>query len=205
MPIYGIAGVFVLYNLFFPMYKLIHLLLCAALAAICFVILKKVCPDKFVEVEIPEPKPTTGNAELDDAILQGRAYIAEIRQLNERIPDQALSEKLDEIEQLMREIFKQVEREPNTLPKIRKMMNYYLPTTMKLVRKYAELQDQNDLSSVRKILNDISDMLDTVITALRKQLDGLYEHNVVDITADIQVMEQMLAAQGLTEQKDFEI
>lgn len=194
-----------LYNLFFPMYKLMHLLFCAVLATICFVILKKLCPDKVVEVTVPEPKPETGNAELDDVILQGRAYIAEIRQLNERIPDQALSAKLDEIGKLVREIFKQVEREPSTLPKIRKLMNYYLPTTMKLVRKYAELQDQNDLSSVRKILDDISNMLDTVITALRKQLDGLYEHNVVDITADIQVMEQMLAAQGLTDRKDFEI
>ena len=46
-------------------------------------------------------------------------------------------------------------------------------------------------------------MLDKVIVAFQKQLDSLFESDVVDITADIQVMEQMMASQGLTDKKDF--
>lgn len=203
IPIYGIAAVFLLYNLFFPMYKLIHLLICAVLAIVCYLVLRKLCPDRIVEVEIPEPKPDTGNAELDEVIQQGRYYVSEIKRLNEAIPDQKLSSTLDEIEVLVQKIFQQVEQEQSKLPKIRKMMSYYLPTTIKLVRKYAELQDQRNLNSVNQMLGEIEKMLETVKTAFRKQLDSLYEHDVIDITADIQVMEQMLAAQGLTDNKDF--
>ena len=98
-----------------------------------------------------------------------------------------------------------MERDQNKLPKIRRMMNYYLPTTLKLVGKYAELQDQASLESVRTMLEEIRGMVSTVAAAFRKQLDSLYEHDVIDITADIQVMEQMLASQGLAGQKDFEV
>ncbi len=205
IPIYSIAAVFVLYNLFFPMYQLVHLLICTGLSVVSYILLRKLCPDRIVEVEIPEPKPDTGNAELDEAIEQGRYYVSEIKRLNDAIPDEKLSATLDEIEVLVQQIFRQVEREQNKLPKIRKMMNYYLPTTVKLVRKYAELQEQRDLSSVNRMLDEIAGMLNTVNVAFRKQLDSLYEHDVIDITADIQVMEQMLAAQGLTDRKDFEI
>ena len=203
LPFYGLAAAVLVYNLFFPMYKLIHLLLCATVAAAVFVVLRKLCPPTITYVKEPEKAPDTGNAELDAAILQGRNYAAEIRKLNDAIPDQRLSADLDEIERLTREIFRQVERDQNKLPKIRRMMNYYLPTTLKLVGKYAELQDQASLESVHTMLEEIRGMVSTVAAAFRKQLDSLYEHDVIDITADIQVMEQMLASQGLAGQKDF--
>ena len=205
LPFYGLAAAVLLYNLFFPMYKLIHLLLCAAVAAAVFVVLRKLCPPTITYVKEPEKAPDTGNAELDAAILQGRNYVAEIRKLNDAIPDQRLSADLDEIERLTREVFRQVERDQNKLPKIRRMMNYYLPTTLKLFGTYAELQDQASLESVRTMLEEIRGMVSTVAAAFRKQLDSLYEHDVIDITADIQVMEQMLASQGLAGQKDFEV
>ncbi len=202
IPIYGIGATFLLYNVFFPMYRLVHLLICVALAVASYVVLRKFCPDRIVEIHVPDP--TTGNPELDEAIAQGRAYVAEIKRLNDAIPDQKLSEALDEIAVLMQKIFRQVELEQTKLPKIRKMMSYYLPTTIKLVRKYAELQEQRGLSSVDRMLEEIAAMLETVKTAFRKQLESLYEHDVIDITADIQVMEQMLAAHGLTDTRDFE-
>lgn len=204
LPIYGIAAVFVLYNLFFPMYQLIHFLICAALAAACYLVLRRVCPDRIVEVEIPEPKPNTGNAALDEAIEQGRYYIAELNRLNDAIPDQKLSDALYEIEDLVKKTMQQVEQEQRKLPEIRKMMQYYLPTTIKLVQKYAELQNRRELERVDQMLRQIETVLKTIQTAFRKQLDSLYEYDVVDITADIQVLEQMLASQGLTDQRDFE-
>lgn len=205
LPIYGVGAAVLVYNLVFPMYKLIHLLLCAAIAVLVYVVLRKVCPPTVTYVKEPEKAPDTGNAELDAAILQGRNYAAEIRKLNDTIPDQRLSADLDEIERLTREIFRQVEQDQTKLPKIRRMMSYYLPTTLKLVRKYAELQNQASLDSVRTMLEEIRKMVSTVAAAFRKQLDSLYEHDVIDITADIQVMEQMLATQGLTGQKDFDM
>ena len=199
VPIYGIGAAVLLYNLLFPMYSLVHLLICAVLAAAVYAVLRKVCPAKTVTVEVPDPAPDTGNAELDAAILQGRRYAEELRRLNDAIPDAALSQDLEEIERLTREIFRQVEQDQSKLTKIRRMMNYYLPTTVKLVRKYADIQGDTSLESVQTMQAEICRMIGSVKAAFRKQLDGLYEHDVIDITADIQVMEQMLAAQGLND------
>ena len=171
VPIYGIGAAVLLYNLLFPMYSLVHLLI---------------------------------YAELDAAILQGRRYAEELRRLNDAIPDAALSQDLDEIERLTREIFRQVEQDQSKLTKIRRMMNYYLPTTVKLVRKYADIQGDTSLESVQTMQAEICRMIGSVKAAFRKQLDGLYEHDVIDITADIQVMEQMLAAQGLNDRTTSE-
>lgn len=205
IPIYGIAVVFLIYNLCFPMYKLIHLVICAALAAAVYFILRKVCPPVVAYVKEPEPVPDTGNPELDAAILQGRRYAEEIRRLNDEIPDEKLSSDLREIERLTREIFRQVEKDQNKLPKIRKMMNYFLPATLKLVRKYAELQGQASLGNVRSMLEEIPKTISNGGRRVPRQLDSLYEHDVVDVTADIQVMEQVLAAQGLSDETDFKM
>ena len=203
IPIYGIAAVCLVYNLFFPMYKLLHLLLCAALCAAAYVLLRKRFPPQVEYVREPEKEPDTGVPELDTAIRQGRAAVREIRALNDAIPDKALSESLDAIEMLTQKIFAQVEKEPDKLPKIRRMMDYYLPTTLKLVRKYAELQNEAALPSVHTMLQEIAGTVKTVETAFRRQLDSLYEHDVIDITADVQVMEQMLRAQGLSGETVF--
>ena len=203
IPVYGIAAVFLVYNLLFHMYKLWHLLLCAALAAAAYAVLRKVCPPEVTWVK--EPEPDTGNAELDAAIRQGRAAAAEIRALDEAIPDAALSASLASIASLVDAIFAQVEKEPDKLPKIRRMMAYYLPTTLKLVRKYKELQNEAALPNVKTMLDEIAAAVKTVEGALRRQLDSLYEHDVVDITADIQVLERILESQGLTGESVFEV
>ena len=83
-------------------------------------------------------------------------------------------------------------------------MSYYLPTTIKLLEQYVVLQNQGmRMGNIDDGMKRIEDMLDKVIVAFQKQLDSLFEADVVDITADIQVMEQMMASQGLTDRKDF--
>jgi len=203
VPIYGIAAVWLFYCLVFPMYRLSDVLICAALSAAAYAVLRKLCPPVITYEEEPEKMPDTGDSELDAVILQGRSYVSEIKHLNDAIPDAALSADLDEIEKLTRDIFRQVELDRTKLPKIRQMMNYYLPTTLKLVRKYAELQDKSHLSNVKTMLAEIQGMVRAVRNAFRRQLNSMYDHDVIDVTADIQVMEQMLSAHGLAEKQDF--
>ncbi|MEA4965768.1 MAG: 5-bromo-4-chloroindolyl phosphate hydrolysis family protein [Oscillospiraceae bacterium] len=205
VPIYGTGAAILLYNLLLPMYRPLHVLLCAALAVAGYLVLLHFFPGTTVYVEQPEPAPDTGSRELDEAILQGRETIAELRQLNERIPDAEVSQSLSDIERLTQEMFRQVEQQQQKLQSIRRMLNYYLPTTLKLVRKYAELQDQANLGSVSAMLGQIRDMLRTVETALQNQVTRLYENDAVDITADIRVMEQMLRSQGLSGEQDFDL
>lgn len=152
----------------------------------------------------PQKEPSTGNPELDAVIREGRASVAKIRQLNDEIPDFKLSAQLKQIEILSASIIEQVEKKPDKLKEVRQFMDYYLPTTIKLLEQYVQMQDVGlKGENITNGMKQIENLLDKVIVAFQKQLDSLFERDVLDITADIQVMEQMMAAQGLTNQKDF--
>ncbi|MEI3078453.1 MAG: 5-bromo-4-chloroindolyl phosphate hydrolysis family protein [Oscillospiraceae bacterium] len=102
------------------------------------------------------------------------------------------------------DLFAYVKEHPQDMGQIRQFLNYYLPTTIKLLEQYVVLQNQGmRMGNIDEGMKKIEDMLDKVIVAFQRQLDGLsLEGAAVDITADIQVMEQMMASEGLTG-KDF--
>ena len=150
-----------------------------------------------------EPK-NTGNPELDGVLQFGITSVQRLQQINDDIPDYKISAQLKQIEILTASIFEQVEMKPDKLKEVRQFMNYYLPTTIKLLEQYVQMQNVGlKGDNIGSAMQQIEEMLDKVIVAFQKQLDGMFEQDVVDITADIQVMEQMMAAQGLTDKKDF--
>lgn len=190
-----------LWCLFGPMYRLWHLLVCAALSAGAYALLRLKFKPETVRVET---EPDTGDAALDETIRQGRDALRQIRALNDAIPDHALSAQLDELESLTGKIFAEVEADPKKLPQIRRFLNYYLPTTLTLLGRYERLQHAGSGENAAQARAKIEQMLGMVVVAFRKQLDALFASEVMDITADVAVMEQMLAAQGMTEKKDFQ-
>ena len=160
----------------------------------------------------PEPKPdepkkpeSTGNAELDAVLRRGEDAIRQIRLRNDEIPDYKISAQLKQIELLTEKIFDYVREHPEQLGEIRQFLNYYLPTTLSLLEKYVELQNQQlRVGNIDEGMRQIEDLLDKVAVAFQRQLDSLFESSVVDITADIQVMENMMAAEGLSGGRDFD-
>ena len=227
-PIYTIGLVFLAYSFFFGFSGLWSIIKCVILAAIVYKLVKGLVKKEkseddddleFVEDEPrptaaaqpqPQPKPqpekpaSTGNPELDEMIAQGRASVKRIQELNDEIPDFKVSAQLKQIEILTSSIIDQVEKKEDKLRQTRQFMNYYLPTTIKLLEQYVQLQDVGMKGeNIENGMKRIEDMLDKVIVAFQQQLDSLFESDVVDITADIQVMEQMMAAEGLTGEKDF--
>ena len=83
-------------------------------------------------------------------------------------------------------------------------MSYYLPTTIKLLERYVQMQNVGMTGdNIDSGMKQIEELLDKVIVAFQKQLDSLFERDVVDITAEIKVMEQMMSSQGLTGTNDF--
>ena len=153
----------------------------------------------------PEPEPEEKlPPELQSVIYQGKRAIADIRRLNDEIPDERISAQIDLIERLTAQIFDCVRKSPKKLSQIRQFLNYYLPTTIKLMEQYVTLQNQSlKTENITEGMQKIEDLLDKVIIAFQRQLDALFEADVVDITADIRVMEQMMASEGLTNKKDF--
>ena len=183
------------------MRRLSDLLLCAGISLLVYGLLRMKFKPEIIRVETA---PDTGDTQLDETIRKGRESLKKIRALNDAIPDKKLSARLDELESLTGKIFTEVEADPKKLPQIRRFMNYYLPTTLTLLERYARLQSAAGAGeNVGQAMAKIEQMVDTVVVAFRKQLDALFASEVMDITADVAVMEQMMASQGLTENKDF--
>ena len=223
LPIYAIGIVWLLYAGKLNPFR--GILSCAVVSAIVYAILRIVLPGKKTDEppkaaapeqpqpkqaeKKPEPQPEPEPEEklppeLQSVIYQGKRAIADIRRLNDEIPDERISAQIDLIERLTAQIFDCVRKNPKKLSQIRQFLNYYLPTTIKLMEQYVTLQNQSlKTENITEGMQKIEDLLDKVIIAFQRQLDALFEADVVDITADIRVMEQMMASEGLTNKKDF--
>ena len=137
--------------------------------------------------------------EVNEMLREGFEYIRQIREANEAIPGVEVSEKLDRLEDVVGKIFLHVERHPGKLPEIRKLMQYYLPTTLKLVNAYREFEEQSlQGENIDQTKREICDTLDTINVAFANLLDGLFEDDAMDVSADISVLETMFAQEGLT-------
>ena len=142
-------------------------------------------------------------ADLDpkcaELIAQGRSYIRHIHECNDRIPDEAMSEKLARLELVVTRIFTEAERNPEVVDDLKKMMSYYLPTTKKLLDAYCNLNEQpvggQNIDTMKK---EIEETLDTLNSAFEKLIDDLFEEQAWDISSDISVLNTMLAQEGLT-------
>lgn len=141
---------------------------------------------------------------IDAVIAEGRGWIQKIREANDALPGQEISDKLSQLETVTGKIFACVEKHPEKLPEIRRFMNYYLPTTVKLVGSYREFENQPvQGENIQTAKKEILDILDTVNGAFASLLDSLFQNDAIDISADISVLKTMLAQEGLT-QKDFD-
>lgn len=138
-----------------------------------------------------------------EMIQKGNEYIESIRVANDAIPGEIISAKLDRLENVIRKIFESVKQHPEQMPEMDKFMEYYLPTTQKLVNAYKEF-DALDIKgeNVTKSMNEIENTLDTISNAFEQLLDDLFQDTAFDISADISVLQTMLAREGYKE-KDF--
>ncbi len=137
--------------------------------------------------------------ELRKALESGRACIQQMKEANEEIPGEEISRKLYRMEVVTGRIFDYVELHPAQLPEIQKFMEYYLPTTLKLINAYREFDRQpvqgENITTAKK---EIESTLDTINHAFETLLDSLYEDAAMDVSTDISVLETMLAQEGLT-------
>jgi hypothetical protein len=141
--------------------------------------------------------PLTGDAVADNVITKGQEMLVAIRAANDAIPDARLSFQMDELEKRCTQVLMTVSEHPGKAPQVRKFMNYYLPTTLKLLTNFRAMQDrgisENDLYQARATTIQ---GLEMILTACQKQLDNLYRDNMLDMNTDIDVLEKMLKRDG---------
>lgn len=143
-------------------------------------------------------------SELHAMINEGMEYIRKLRDLNDRIPGEVISAKLFCLENLLKEIFDRVREHTEQMHRMHKLMNYYLPTTLKLVDAYEEF-DRVSLpgEDIIKAKAEIENTLDTINQAFRELLNNLFQDAVLDATTDAQVLKTMLAKEGLTREMEY--
>ena len=199
VPIYSAAIAWFAYAMVFPLYKLWHFIVCGVITVLVFLLMKRLFPGKVVKVKVPEQPPeTTGNPELDKMIADGKAAMDQMRKLNDAIEDPIISGQINELERLSGKIFDVVKQEPKKLGEIRTFMNYYLPTTIKLLTGYDKLVRQGQAGeNVEATKTKIENVMETIVTAYRKRLDSLFAADAIDISADIRVLETMMAKDNL--------
>ncbi len=142
-----------------------------------------------------EPEPEA-DAQADD---QATATLKHIRSVNDAIANPELSQKIERIEELTAKIFQLLEERPEKAGQLRSFMNYYLPQTLKILENYSKLEAQGiEGENIAEAKQKIEAMMDKVVDGYETQLDKLFADDVLDISADLKVMESMLEKDGLT-------
>ncbi len=156
--------------------------------------------EKYEQEKTQQAKPLT-----PPQAQQGYSgMLRDIRQANDRIADPIISAKIDRLEEIAGKIFRIVEEEPKKKDKAATFLNYYLPTTQKLLDSYAEFEEAGvSGTNVSQAKEKIEKTMDAIVAGFERQLDQLYQDDAMDIDSDIRVMETMLRRDSRTVEDDF--
>jgi 5-bromo-4-chloroindolyl phosphate hydrolysis protein len=149
--------------------------------------------------------PLTGDKIADQVITTGQDMLETIRKENAAIPDQELSKQMDDLSIKCEQIFRTVSESPAKAPQVRKFMNYYLPTTLKMLANYRTMEQRGvSYGEMKQARETTVHGMNLILTACQKQIDNLHRENMLDISTDIDVLEQMLKRDGFTDNEIVE-
>ncbi len=140
-------------------------------------------------------------SELDVMVKEGMDAVNKLHALNDDIPGEVISKKLDCLEGLLKQMFDRVKEHPEQMDRMHKLMDYYLPTMLKLVEAYAEYDKVS--APGKEIIQakaEIENTLDTINEAFVQLLNNLFQDSVWDVTSDAQVLTTMLTQEGLAQE-----
>lgn len=162
------------------------------------------------KLAIPErpaaESPARGaDSEVDRLISEGQECIRKLRDMNDNIAGESISAKLFRLENLLKEIFDRLREHPEQVSQMQKFMSYYLPTTLKLVAAYEEFDSLSEQGEdIKDAKAEIEKTLDTINSAFSELLNRLFREAAYDVTTDAQVLQTMLAKEGLTREPELE-
>ncbi len=140
------------------------------------------------------------NPQVQEVLDRGNAFLEKLRRCNEAIPGEEISEKISHMELIVERIFDRAEEHPEIVPDLKKLMDYYLPMTVKLLNAYADMDAQPvQGDTILAAKREIEGTLDTLNVAFEKLLDSVFEDTAMDISSDISVLNTLLAQEGLTD------
>ena len=199
LPIYCAALVWAIGAFVLPLYTLWGIALCAVLSAAAYFLSVRFFPARTVEEEIA---PDSGDEEVNRRITEGREFLKALKDAYAEFFSQHADDICAPLERMIdagEKIFSELEKNPRDSGQVRKFMNYYLPTTVKLMDHYRTMNGAGSGENVAKSKESILGSLGMIASAFEKQLDRLYADDQLDIHAEIRALQTMMSADGLTE------
>ena len=222
--IYSFAITWLILSMFMPMYQIWGLLATLGLCSVVsFMVGKASAQRSAAPQQAPAPqqkqepkvvktqtsstvKKKSYGPQIDPIIEEGNKALSEMGRLYMSIKDTEVRQKINEIMRITDKITQDAMADPSDIPQIKKFMNYYLPTTLKLLNAYDRMSSQGiEGENLDRSMKSITEMLDDAIDAYKKMLDSLFANQALDIETDIEVMKTKLAREGLSGGKDFEV
>ena len=223
-PLYVFAIIWLLSSIAFPLYELWGILLTLGLCTLGAYIAGKASANRKMKKEKEaveaaaaaaakaaaeakkNPKKKSYGPEVDPIIEEGNRALSEMGRLYMSIKDPEVRSKINEIMRITDKITQDAIDDPKDIPQIKKFMNYYLPTTLKLLNSYDRMSSLGiEGENLDRSMKSINEMLDAAIEAYKKRLDSLFENQALDIETDIEVMNTMLAREGLAGDDEFDL
>lgn len=214
-PLYAVALLWFFWTMRMPLFTLFHYMPLIFTSVVFYKIVEKIADKKASEKErntktqntesqqvaTPvEEKKTTGDPQVDELIKQRDLVISEMRRLNVNIEDEKISAQISDMEYTSTKIFDHVIAHPEKARQISKFLNYYLPTTMKLLNTYDRMGSRGvEGENITGTMKKVEETLDMVVRAFHKQLDTLFAGEALDVSADITVMENLMKNEGLAD------
>ncbi len=148
----------------------------------------------------PAPKKETYPPEVQAVVDEGRRAHSELEHLYATIPNLSVKAKIRELINVSDKIIEDAVNDPSDVPQIKKFLDYYLPTTIKLLNAYDRMGAQGiEGNNISGTMQSIEEMLDTAVGAYKKLLDSLFANQALDVETDIEVMNTLLKREGLAE------
>ena len=223
-PLYVFAIIWLFSAIAFPMYELGWLIAALSLSVLGAFIAGRISARRAMKQEQAEaaeaaaaaaraaeeakkrPQKKSYGPEVDPIIEEGNRALSEMGRLYMSIKDPEVRGKINEIMRITDKITQDAIDDPKDIPQIKKFMNYYLPTTLKLLNSYDRMSALGiEGENLDRSMKNINEMLDAAIAAYKKRLDSLFANQALDIETDIEVMNTMLAREGLTGSDEFDL
>lgn len=198
LPVYLFAASWVVCGLILPLYTLWGLVMTLAISMAIYLAATAFMPPKTVLVSAPQKPFDTGEEQLDQALEQARDQLRQLAALNAQIPGQGISSQISRMERAGGAILDEVAKQPAKARQIRRFLNYYLPTAVKVISSYAHMAETGAAGqNAQTLKSDVEQNAQTIAAAFEKQLDSLFASEMLDITSDLDVLEHMMKGDGL--------
>lgn len=195
LPLLAAGAVWLVLGLALPLYRLWALLLTAAASAGVYAAARRFCPPQITEHEVDFH---TGVDDVDEMLAGIEKELAKLHAVNDAIPDAALSASMSRMEKAGRSIAEVVEASPAKARQIRRFANYYLPDAVKVLEQYATMARQGVRGeNAANVKAEVERNAESIATAFENQLDALYAAESMDLSADLEVLQNLMKGQGL--------